>query len=149
VQKGFGFAVVEGARVVDFGTRGAVKGTPDGAVLALTKLLSRYRPAVVVMEDTKHRQARRHLHASRLTTRLGVTAKSRGVLVQTIPLVMVLGRFGPKTSKHTMAVLLGERFREIQSRVPRKRKPWETERAMLGAFVAVGFAAHYLDATSV
>jgi hypothetical protein len=54
----------------------------------------------------------------------------------------VLDFFGERGrhTKHEIAALVGERFSQLESRVPQRRRAWEPERYMLVVFDALATA---------
>lgn len=147
VGRGIAFAVLEGNSLLAYGTRGALRGNHERALRAFQDLLDFYRPASVILEDWRHPKAKRHPRVNRLIASLGTGANRRRLRVRFIALNTILQSFGPKSSKWRIATVLSERFPELQPRLPRKRKAWESENPYLAVFVALAFAVSYRDAT--
>ena len=141
--RGFGFAVLEGERLVDWGIK-PVTGDKNAASIAKAKeLLTFYRPARLILEDAEspRRAARiRTLHAGLVSL-----AKEHQTRVLVLPRARVRRRFfadGAGT-KHELAIQLAERYPdELKPRLPPPRRLWMSEDYRMGIFdaVALGLA---------
>src|SRR2546426_6156643 len=87
ITRGFGFAVLDGPRLlVDWGVR-ATKPTPkpvDRALREVTRLVEGYRPDRIVVEDCLVARSRRGRRSQRLIERIVTLADERGVPVRRI-----------------------------------------------------------------
>lgn len=134
--KGFAFGVLEGAeRLVEWGGR-EVQGDVSVFINRLGKVIERYRPDVLVLEDPAGSRK-----ASRSRERLAWAeelAHKRGICCRPIPreaFVRVTRNYGP--TKHDLAIGIARLFPELEPHLPRPRKPWESESRAVAVFVAV------------
>ena len=141
--KGFGFIVLEGEEnAIDWGVRSA-KGDKNAECLRqIAKLIARYRPDVIVVEDYRDKAARRPSRLLELVQRIRTLAianriKSRGVSRSQVRRVFV--QFGALT-KHQIAVEIAKRFPELIPHLPRPRKPWMSEDERVSIFDAAALA---------
>jgi hypothetical protein len=140
-SRGFAFAVLESpAFLVDWGER-IVPAKSGGLLRKVDDLLSRYEPALVVIEDLAVPGARRRKRASKEICLIKLLALKRGLSVERVSRLTVIGAFAPEKSKFEMALHLAEIFSVLAERLPRKRKAWMAEDAGMNIFDALGFAA--------
>lgn len=144
IRRGFAYAVIETpAHLIDWGL--ARSETEDGVIRRFEALLDRTLPDVVVMEDfetwskgTLRTKAKVFLEAVRLVAFL------EGLELRRFSSAVVRGTLGAKT-KQEIAELVALRFPELSTRLPRKRKPWESEAARMNLFDAASLALVYLE----
>jgi hypothetical protein len=146
--RGFGFAVIEGDKtLVDWGVK-SVKGDKNRRSLVKAEaLLLHYRPALLVLEDHSGRRSKRIRTVSSM---LADMAKRHGINVRRIRRSRVYRAFGfdEKGTKHALAEVLGNQFqKELEHRLPPKRRPWMSEDYRTGIFdaVALGVAPSLLN----
>jgi len=143
-HRGFGYAVLElPTRLVDWGLA-SIKGDKyAGAIASFGKLLDRFRPDAVVLEDTEAPGSRRQPRIRRLIDALLNIVRERGIAVYTIARSAVLKCFasdkGPAT-KQTIAERLAFMFPELADQVPAPRKPWHSENVRMSSFDALALA---------
>ena len=139
--RAFGYAVLDGDALVDWGTNAV---PVDDSLKALAKVeffLTHYRPDVLSMEDFS-----RSRRGPRIRTfireiidlapkyNIGVKLFSRGEVYQAF-------LAGAERSKEALAALLAKRFPdELEPKLPPKRQAWEKEDARLNIFDAVALA---------
>ena len=145
ITRGFGFAVLDGPRLlVDWGVR-ATKPSPkpvERALREVAALLERYSPDRVVVEDCHDGYARRGKRSQRLIERIVTLAGKRGIPVRRISRAGLRRAFVPEhaRTKYQIALATVRRFPELAVRLPPIRKPWMSEPAQMGVFDAVAFA---------
>ncbi len=144
MHKGFGYAVLElPLRLVDWGIA-RVKGEKHaGAVAAFEKLLDRFRPDALVLEDAGAPGSRRHPRVRRLIDALVQIARERGIAVFTVARTAVLKCFSTpeeRATKQSVAKRLTGRFPELLSKLPPARKLWESENERMSIFDALALA---------
>jgi hypothetical protein len=139
--RAFGYAVLDGDALVDWGTNTV---PVDDNIKALAKVeffMVHYRPDVLSMEDfSRSRRGPRIRTLIRdvidLAPRqnIGVKLFSRGEVYQAF--------FGEANgSKEALAALLAKRFPdELEPKLPPKRRAWEKEDTRLAIFDAVALA---------
>lgn len=139
---GFGFAVMENGRLIDWGNRQAKKDKNKESLIKLDKLLSRYSPDVVVLQDVEAKDSRRRNRIRLLIQRIQSLAKNLKINVELVSRKKVMQIFfvNGKGTKYELAQLLAERFpHELAGQLPPPRKPWKSEDKRMNIFDAVAF----------
>jgi hypothetical protein len=139
---GFGYAVMEGNdQLVGYGKM-VIKKNKSARVLVHTgKIVSRYQPNVLVLQDVNAKGAYRHQRIKKLHRRITARAKKRKIKVVEISGKELRNTLLGDTAgtKQEMAELLAKRFPdELASRLPTKRKAWTSEDSRMDIFDAVG-----------
>ena len=139
-RRGFGFAVLEPGRLVDWGIGRLYSMNDDEFLVRAEGMLERYRAGVLAVEDAGNE--RRGTLAMRRIERLIGFATRRRILA--IPVsraevrrVLALQEIAPG---HEVAVRLTELFPELLPLLPAKRRFYESEDDRMNIFRAVGFA---------
>ena len=122
---GFGFAVMEGRALVDYGNKIILGGKNANSLAQIDKLFVRFRPDVLVLSDVNAKGTYRSSRIKQLHKLIIALAKERKLKV-----IMLSGKKlrtvllnDPKGTKHDLAVRVAELFPdELASRVPPKRK---------------------------
>ncbi len=142
--RGFGFAVLEEDKLVDWGGKPVKKEDKNKQSLAkVEKLLTHYTPTVLVLEDAAAPGSRRAKRIRTLSARIVTLAKRHHVKVRLLTRAQVRRVFfaDEQGTKHKLATLLAERFpEELGSRLPPKRKPWMSQDSRMDMFDAVALA---------
>lgn len=141
--RGFGFAVLEGDKLVDWGVKSVSQNKNSCTLAKVAELLSLYHPALMVLEEAE--STRRSTRIRKLHTKLVSLAKRHKIKVKLLTRAKVRGVFfaDGEGTKDALAALLAERFpEELKSRLPPKRRPWMSEDYRMGIFdaVALGLA---------
>jgi len=148
-SRGFAFAVLEApAFLVDWG-EGIVSQKTDGLLRKVNELLLRYEPALLAIEDVVVPHTRRRKRASKEIRSIELLALKRGLEVERISRLAIIGAFAPAKSKFEVALRLAEIFPALGERLPRKRKAWTTEDPRMNIFDALGFAAAAMDRSGI
>jgi len=150
MHKGFGYAVLElPLRLVDWGIA-RVKGEKHtGALAAFEKLLDRFRPDALVLEDAEAPGSRRHPRVRRLIHALVALARERGIAVFAVARTAILKCFSTadeKATKQSVAKRLAERFPELLSKLTEARKLWESVHEGMSIFDALALAVTHAAA---
>ena len=136
--RGFGFVVLEGTWLVDWGLRRCPPASEQFR-RRIDALVRRYQPVFGVVESLSGttKRCRGRIFIRTATT----TLKSAGILVVPVS-ARRAAQFagGPRPSKWDIASAIARRFPEMSHRLPRCRKPWEGEDERVGLFMAAGFA---------
>jgi hypothetical protein len=145
--KGFGYAVFElPFRLVEWGLAHVSGEKHSGAIVRFEKLLARFRPDALVLEDTEAPGSRRHPRVRRLIDALVKIARERGMAVHTIARSAVLTCFsaeeGPAT-KYSVARRLVKHFPELAGQLPPPRKLWQSEDERMSIFDALALVVTY------
>jgi hypothetical protein len=148
-SRGFAFAVLEApAFLVDWGER-IIPAKSGDLLRKVDKLLSRYEPDLLVIEDVAIPHTRRHKRASKEIRSIEVLALKRGLAAERISRLAVIDAFAPAKSKFEVALRLAESFPVLAERLPKKRKAWTTEDARMNVFDALGFAAVAMERSGI
>ena len=148
-SSGVGFAVVEeGIGLVDWGLRNTRKPDNRKAISAIAKLIDRFKPDILALEDWEAAGARR---CERIETLLNLiaTGKWEGLRVRLVSLreIRALGPLPDTSTKYGRASFFAEQFPELHAFLPPIRKPWMSEDSRMSIFDAVAFAVACLPAT--
>ncbi|HLX69589.1 MAG TPA: hypothetical protein VKV04_08175 [Verrucomicrobiae bacterium] len=113
----------------------------------LEKLLNFYRPGALVLQDVEAKGSRRAPRIKTLNRKIKTAAEKRKIEVKLISgeqmRSLLLGN--PKGTKYEMAEMLATQFPdELASRLPPKRKTWESEDGRMDVFDAMALALAYL-----
>jgi hypothetical protein len=145
--KGFGYAVFElPFRLVDWGLARIAGDKHTSAIAWFEKLLNRFRPDVVVLEDAEAPGSRRRPRVRKLIEALVKFAKEHGIAVETVARTAVLTCFSSgdePATKQIIARRLTEQFPELQPKLPAPRKTWESEDERMSIFDALALAVTY------
>jgi hypothetical protein len=138
-----GFAVFDGATLLDWGVRGYGR-TP--AFRRIETLLSLYTPSVIVI---RRRHYLKHDDAgARVVQSIKRGAQRKSISVRSLDAQHIRAFFKQRgcDSKHAIATLLAEWFPELAWRLPAKRKLWQSEPHNTLLFDAVAIAVTFLTA---
>ena len=141
---GFGFVVMEGQKtIIEFGRRVADGDKNAQSIAKMKKLLNFYRPDVLVLQDVEAKGSRRYPRIKTLNRQMKGVAEKHKIGVKLISgkqlRSLLLGN--PKGTKQEMAEKLAKDFPdELASRLPPKRKTWESEDGRMDIFDAVALA---------
>jgi hypothetical protein len=144
--RGFGFAVIEGQKLINWGTKKTkVKGDEDKNMESLKKvdtLIHQWQPAVITMQDANANDSQRRSRIRKLVPQIVALARTRKVKVKLVSCSqMKQVFFEEKGTKYDLAKLLAEWYpEELANRLPRKRKLWESEKRGMDIFDAVALA---------
>lgn len=149
-HKGFGYAVFElPFQLVEWGLARITGEKHAGAVAEFKKLLDRFRPDAVVLEDVDAPGSRRRPRIRRLIESLVALARGRGIPVTTVARSAVLTCFSSgeeQATKYSIAQRLVGHFPELAGQLPPPRKPWQSEDERMSVFDALALAVTYTTA---
>jgi len=141
-HRGFGFVVLEeGARtkrLVDWGTAHVSGELHDGCLARTDKLIERYTPDTVVVEDHASEGSRRCDRVGELIDATAQLARARGLDVVRYSRDGIREAFEPHeaVTKEEIAAVLAAHHPELLPRVPPTRKPWMSEDHRMAIFDA-------------
>jgi hypothetical protein len=141
-SRGVGFAVLEVPEcLIDWGLRTTGRADNAKAARVIEKLIDRFRPDVLALEDWDSAGSRRCGRVEELLDRIA-TAEGKRVLVRLITRhqLRAIGLLPQTSTKHGRACFLAERFPELHPFLPPVRKPWMPEDARMAIFDALSFA---------
>src|ERR1017187_9943346 len=129
--RGFGFVVMEGQKtIIECGGRVADGDKNAQSLTKMKKLLNFYRPDVLVLQDVEANGSPRAPRIKTLNRQIKGVAEKQKIEVKVISgkqlRSLLLGN--PQGTKQEMAEMLAMQFPdELASRLPKKRKPWNSE----------------------
>jgi len=142
-SRGFGFAVLEGKALVDWGCRG-VKGDKNAAtVTKIRNLISFYTPTLLIIQDYSAKPTRRSERIRLLGIAIASLAADCGLPLKLVPHVNFQRVFfgKGKGTKHEIAQVLATRFpEELGPLLPPERKPWMPQHPRTDMFDAIALA---------
>jgi hypothetical protein len=141
-SRGVGFAVLEGpASLIDWGIRTTGRADNAKASLVIDRLIDRYRPDVLALEDWDSAGSRRCGRVQTLLDRIAA-AEGKRVLVRLITRMQIrtIAPLPLTSTKQGRAQFLADRFPELQPFLPPVRKPWMPEDDRMAIFDALSFA---------
>lgn len=142
-SKGLGFIILEGrGSLIDWGVKTVRQDKNAGTVATIEKLIHRYHPTVIVVEDTAHRSSRRRGRIPALLNEVRLLADAYGIRFRAIPRASVHAAFAwsGKTTKYQIAVALVSQFPELSPRLPKPRRPWQSEDVRMSIFDSAALA---------
>lgn len=147
--RGYAYVLAEGPlNPVDWSTseaRGPEKNVK--CLKFIEALVKRYRPDVLILENTSHKSSWRSLRVQKLNADICVFAQDYGIPVITVSREEVKAAFAPHgaETKDEIAEVISERIPVLVSYLPPVRKPWMSVDARMGLFDAT---AQLLASTS-
>jgi hypothetical protein len=148
-SRGVGFAVVEGQdRLIDWGIRTTGRADNAKSTCVIDKLIDRFRPDVLILEDWDSAGSRRCQRVQTLLDRIAADEGKR-VLVRLVTRreIRAIGPLPLTSSKHGRAAFLAERFPEVQPFLPPLRRIWMPEDDRMAIFDALSFAVASIRTT--
>ena len=151
-SRGFGFAVMEGPEVlVDWGVKQVQPYEEARCLRHLEKLIQRYRPELLVLEDHRKKHRRRSARTLSLIEKVTDLGKLAGIPVRRLGWKRVREAFAPKgfINKYGIARAIGRLLPELASRVPPFRKAWMSEDYRMAIFDAVALGLTFYSTLKV
>jgi Holliday junction resolvasome RuvABC endonuclease subunit len=114
-----------------------------GAIAKVEEMIVHYQPDAIVLEDHLAKHSRRSARIQALSRRIIAVAKSRNVTVTLFSREQVRRAFfaDGQGTKYALAEILAVRFtKELNFRLPPKRRPWMSEDYRMDIFDAVALA---------
>jgi hypothetical protein len=135
--RGFGFSVLEGERLIDWGVK-SVKGDKNKqSLLKIKEMISRYHPGVLVFEDYSAKGSRRSPRIRKVRVKLFSRQQVRKAFFA-----------DGQGTKDVLADMLAKQFpEELGFRLPPKRRPWMSEAYQMGIFEAVALVLIFRQRT--
>lgn len=138
--KGIAFVVFEGrGRLYDSGMTYISERSKHAYVEKAEHLFLEYLPHVLVIEDTKGEGFKKGPRTESVIKRLELLAMSKSLPIVKVARRDVLRTFGTK-NKYQTAAAIARIFPVLEDRLPRQRRPWESETDRANVFDAVSFA---------
>jgi len=147
-KEGFGFAVLEGPRIlIDWGVKTAGHNTTARRLSLVAKLLERYRPDLLAIEDLTAKCSRRGRRAKVLIERIVKLAAENDIAWRHISCRAVRQTFFHigATTKDQIAKTIATQLPELAFSLPRPRKPWDSRAYSMSTFDATALALAYFS----
>lgn len=145
--RGFAFVLFDSPkRLADWGNR-EIKKDVTGAktVDAITELMRRVRPEIVVIDNLDERRSTQAARLKRIYKALQKPVVDVGADVAVVSrrnVRLAFAQFGALT-KHDIANVIAQRLEALSTRMPRPRKPWAGEDYRMAIFDAASRALTY------
>jgi hypothetical protein len=141
---GFAFTLFEGALApIDWGlVRRDGSEKNSRCVTAAGRLLHRFRPDVLVLEDTSAMGTRRPQRIANLNASIFELSESRGISISAISRAQVHTAFGhlEVCTRHAIAEAIAKNLPAFENLLPPPRKWWNSEHTRMGMFNAAALA---------
>lgn len=146
--RGFAFVLFQGpSSPFDWGIK-EIRGKEKNALTlqAIKKLIDRYAPETIVIEETKEKHSRRHPRVRALYRMIAHLAHTKGIDIARYPQSRVRETFasvGART-KYEIAQAIATQIPAFALRLPRKRKIWMSEDPRQSLFDAAALGITHL-----
>lgn len=151
-SRGFGYAYFEGRfDLVDWGTKQIDAAENIRCIFQIRKIIQRFQPDVIVMEDPRGKGSRRCYRICRLIDSIRVLAAKHRIPTRCFSRGRVREVFAKYNAwtKFQIAIAVARQLPELEPQLPRYRKPWMSEDERMAIFDAVSLAlTYYSIATS-
>jgi hypothetical protein len=141
--RGFGFAVLEGERMLaDWGTKPVSYGEDLQWSRKAERLILMYKPDVVIFQDFSLKGSTRSARMRVVNANMMTLARLHQVRVEVLSRqeILKICFLGTRGTKNEMAEIVAKKFPELLQRVPPKRRTWMPEDHRMSIFEAVGLA---------
>lgn len=138
----FGFAVFDGANLLDWGVCRFPAGGTAIAIRRLEFLLKAYSPPLVIARRVRHAKHSSSKRAVRLIRGIRDELERRSVQFAVLARRDIREYFAHRgcRNKVEVATIIADRFPRLKPRLPRSRKPWDPELNIVAVFDAVATA---------
>ena len=138
--RGVSFVFFENGELVDWGTWGKRRDELE----VFDRLLKRFRPDVLVLEDADAPQSERRARLRCVLQRMVERAERNDVTMRKASRYAVRRAWFARgrKNKHEVGVALAAMFPEMELFVPRRRKAWTSEDARAGISDALAVVLH-------
>src|SRR5436309_11063316 len=149
--RSFGYVVFEGPTLLlDWGGQSFRHGAHAVRIplaMKIAALLEDFRPTVVVTKEPPSRKKVNRFRTRKVLELVRHKASLRGIRTRVFKRRAASKLFGgeERLTKYKIATALAERFAELASILPPKRKPWESEDYRVSIFDAAALGVAYFD----
>src|SRR5262249_23954887 len=136
--RGFGFAVLEGPeRPIDWGVRHIKQDKNISSLKKIDKLVVRYQPEVIVVEDTRGKDSRRCLRIRKLIRAIARLALRKKIKCRSFSRSRIQKTFSRSDvlTRYQIATIIAEQFLELVPNLPPPRKLGNIEDWRMSIFV--------------
>lgn len=130
----------------DWGSRDIKKDVGSAKCIASIKeMLDRFRPDVLVLEDTGTRESKRSLRVKRIRKAMVSTTHELSIETALVPYKKVKASFAQfgAINKQDIAETIGRKMEAFAPRMPRARKAWHAEDPRMALFDAASRGLTY------
>ncbi len=141
--RGFGYVIFENPNLImDYGVKDVRKNKLRDCLLKASVLMHMTNPSVLILEDVHDASSRRSKRVRVLIEKLAELAQERGMTVIRCSRSAVLKLFAETNahSKDEIAAAVAKTIPELASRLPPRRRIWESEHYSMGMFEAAALA---------
>lgn len=146
-SKGFAYVLFEGPNSpFDWQVRRVPNPSRNSkCVDAIERVIMRYQPTVLILEDASDKLSRRTARIRRLYQSLAHVARTNVIEIHRYPQRVVRQTFESVgvTTKFEMAQAVARQIPAFATRLPRYRKAWMSQDMRQGLFDAAALAIHY------
>jgi hypothetical protein len=144
---GFGYAVLEGSQLLDFGLRLRGKTPASDSLARAAEVMQQSRPHILVIEDTDAKGCLRRTRARTFLSQLAKAAVIHNCKLARVSRKEEYAFFSQHgfTVKREIAEAVVEFYPQLASRMPPPRKPWKREDERMGIFDATALAITFLS----
>jgi hypothetical protein len=141
----FGYALVEGTSVLDWGVAWFPTGESSVAIRRLAFLLKIHAPYTVIARRTRRANHESSKSAAQVLRRIGDDLKHRSMRFVVLARRDVRKFFVEQgcRNKHDIAAAVANRFSQLKPRIPRFRRAWDPESGITAVFDAVATAVAF------
>lgn len=144
---GFGYVIFEGRHnLIDWGHTTIKPNDNNICMELIAGILARYQPEVVVLEDWTSLSSKRRKRIKLLlaeVTDFVLSADSEVEVYSPKEVQTFFSSIDKKLSKHDIASSIAATFPELISKLPRKRKIWQSEDERMSIFDSAALALTY------
>jgi Holliday junction resolvasome RuvABC endonuclease subunit len=144
VSRGFGFVVLEDEplQLVDWGVRNCAKQDEFACAHSLRRMLARYEPTTVVIEDAREARTLRSVALEAFLASVADALAGQSIKVRSYSRREVRKAFTSTgaVTKEQIARVLIQRFPELRGKEPPHRNVWESEDTRMSIFDALSLA---------
>ena len=149
---GFGYVVFEGSQtLIEWGTADVQPVKNTQCLKRIAKLLDRYAPTVVIVEDYTGDGSRRCLRVQKLINAIVRLASRRNVRTRSFSRGAVRRAFADTGAftKEQIAGVIAARHPELLHRLPPPRKLWMPEDVRMSIFDAAALAQAFFHSSTI
>jgi len=139
-SRGLGFVVLDGSDdLIEWGRYSIRADKARQSIRVFKRLLARFEPDELVLEDPEDPDFPRCLRIARLLDRLCTQAASRDLVTMAVPRAQVSHAFRGRdvASKDDRAILIAQLFPQLMRRLPPRRELWMSENESMAIFDAM------------
>ncbi len=114
-------------------------------VASIKEMLDRFRPEVLVLEDTGTRESKRSIRVKRIRKAVAATTRELSIEIASVPYKRVRASFAQlgAVNKQDIAEIIARRMEAFAPRIPRARKAWHAEDPRMALFDAASRGLTY------